>query len=99
MLCLQLKPTVIRKKKSILLDSYGSPDSDGARQGQLLQLAKVRYEREVDIKSVRLAITLTSVKMPVRVVEPLSRVQSPFPHKEFRLKADNCLTLFYGKSS
>ena len=27
------------KKKSILLDSSGSPDSDGARQGQLLQLA------------------------------------------------------------
>lgn len=48
MLCLQLKPTVIRKKKSILLDSYGSPDSDGARQGQLLQLAKVRYERKAD---------------------------------------------------
>ncbi|SBY71326.1 Uncharacterised protein [Klebsiella pneumoniae] len=50
MLCLQLKPTVIRKKKSILLDSYGSPDSDGARQGQLLQLAKVRYERKADIQ-------------------------------------------------
>lgn len=56
MLCLQLKPTVIRKKKSILLDSYGSPDSDGARQGQLLQLAKVRYERKAD-----LAVNLTSV--------------------------------------
>lgn len=49
MLCLQLKPTVIRKKKSILLGSYGSPDSDGASQGQILQLAKVRYERGADI--------------------------------------------------
>lgn len=51
MLCLQLKPTVIRKKKSILLGSYGSPDSDGAMQGQILQLAKVRYERKADIIS------------------------------------------------
>lgn len=49
MLCLQLKPTVIRKKKSILLGSYGSPDSDGAMQGQILQLAKVRYERGAEV--------------------------------------------------
>jgi hypothetical protein len=38
-----------QKKKSILLDSSGSPDSDGARQGELLQLAKVCYERQADI--------------------------------------------------
>lgn len=60
MLCLQLKPTVIRKKKSILLGSYGSPDSDGAMQGQILQLAKVRYEREADFRSLR--------KLPFREV-------------------------------
>lgn len=53
MLCLQLKPTVIRKKKSILLGSYGSPDSDSARQGQILQLAKVRYERGAEVRTIK----------------------------------------------
>ena len=67
MLCLQLKPTVIRKKKSILLGSYGSPDSDGAMQGQILQLAKVRYERGADVGVMCLAPSTASLdyKMPL----------------------------------